>query len=113
MPVFLDIEAQLDRIGAGRGSGASWAAGGGVSMRPAWGGEAGVEFANGQETLTSRLAQWFAAFVQDAGAAPSAVGERPESVGAVNRNATGAVQQGDASREVIREQSARLIDRAT
>lgn len=38
---------------------------------------------------------------------------RPESVGSVNRGAVnGAAEQGGASRQVIRKQSARLIDRA-
>lgn len=73
--------------------------------------ETGVEFTNGQETLASRLAQWAAA-LHLRGGSPRAIEASPETVGAVTRNAGGAAEQGDASRTEIREQSARLIERA-
>lgn len=71
----------------------------------------GVDFAHGQEALESRLAQWAASLHIGAGS-PRPVGARPESIGTVNRNASGAAEQGDESREALREQSARLIERA-
>lgn len=74
--------------------------------------ENGVEFTHAEETLQSRLAQWAASLVQDGRASPRPVGERPESIGAVNRSETGAARQGDESSEAIREQSAKLIERA-
>lgn len=74
--------------------------------------ENGVEFTHAEETLQSRLAQWTASLVQDGRASPRPVGERPESIGAVNRSETGAARQGDESSEAIREQSAKLIERA-
>lgn len=73
--------------------------------------DAGVEFTNGQEALESRLAQWAAA-LHLRGGSPRAIEASPETVGAVTRNAGGAAEQGDASRTEIREQSARLIERA-
>lgn len=74
--------------------------------------ENGVEFTHAEETLQSRLAQWAASLVQDGRASPRPVGERPEGIGAVNRSETGAARQGDESSEAIREQSAKLIERA-
>ena len=71
----------------------------------------GVEFSNGQEALESRLAQW-AASVHLGGGRPRTVAASPEGVGAFARNASGAAEQGGASPEEIREQSARLIERA-
>lgn len=74
-----------------------------------------IEYANAERDLLARLAQWSSSFLQDGRGSPEAVEERPESIGAVNRGADhrqGAVEQGDASKQEIREQSARLIDRA-
>lgn len=71
----------------------------------------GVEYAHGQEALTSWLASWSSA-LRLGGSRPRPVESRPESIGAVNRNASGAAEQGDATREEIREQSQRLIERA-
>lgn len=74
-----------------------------------------IEYANAERDLLARLAQWSTSFLQDGRGGPEAVEERPESIGAVNRGADhrqGAVEQGDASKQEIREQSARLIDRA-
>lgn len=71
----------------------------------------GVEFAHAEEALQSRLAQWSSA-VRLGQSGPRAVVERAEGLGPVDRSATGAARQGDASREEIREQSARLIQRA-
>lgn len=71
----------------------------------------GVGFAHGQEALASRLVQWSSA-LRLGRAGPRPMEQRPESIGAVNRNAAGAAEQGDATREAIREQSARLIEQA-
>lgn len=71
----------------------------------------GVEFSHAEEALQSRLAQWSAAVRLGQGG-PRAVGERSESLGPVDRSEAGAARQGDASREEIRDQSARLIQRA-
>lgn len=71
----------------------------------------GVEYAHAEEALQSRLAQW-AAEIHLGGSGPRAVGASPEAIGTVARNGSGAAHQGDASREEIRTQSARLIERA-
>lgn len=73
--------------------------------------ELGVNSSGGQETLQSRLAQWFAS-LRVGGGVPRAVESRPESIGSINRGAdNGAAVQGGVSREEVREQSARLIER--
>lgn len=74
-------------------------------------GATGVEFARGQETVNARLEQWSAAH-SFGGGGPRTVDARPESIGPVHRNAAGAAEQGDASKDELREQSARLIERA-
>lgn len=71
--------------------------------------DSGVEFTHAEEALTSRLVQWSSAF-RLGRAGPRAVESRPESIGAIHRNEAGAAEQGDATREAIRGQSARLIE---
>lgn len=86
-------------------------AGGPLFQTPSSEAQSGVEFARGQETVNARLEQWSAAH-SFGGSGPRAVDARPESIGPVHRNAAGAAEQGDASKDEIREQSARLIERA-
>jgi len=75
-------------------------------------GQTEVEFSNGQEAIESRIAQWFAS-LRVGGSRPRAVEARAEDIGAVARGAdNGAAEQGDVSRDEIREQSQRLIERA-
>lgn len=93
----------LQKIGTGEGAL--------ESVEPSRNGNQGVEFTNGQEALQSRLAQWSAS-LRVGGSRPRAVAANAEGIGAVRRNAAGAAEQGDSSREEIREQSARLIERA-
>jgi len=67
--------------------------------------EIGVGYRHGEEAITSRLVQWAASLhIRGSGSRP--VGTSPKSVEAVHRNAAGAAEQGDATREAIREQSA-------
>ena len=86
-------------------------AGGPLFQSPSSEAQSEVEFARGQETVNARLEQWSAAHSFGRGG-PRTVDARPESIGPVHRNAAGAAEQGDASKDEIREQSARLIERA-
>ena len=73
--------------------------------------ESGVDYAREEEQLQSRLVQWFGS-LRIGGSRPRTVESRPETVGQVARNESGAAEQGGASAEEIRGQSQRLIDRA-
>lgn len=71
----------------------------------------GGEYANTQESLASRLAQW-SSVIRLGDGGPRPVETNAESIGTVTRNESGAAYQGDVDRGEIREQSQRLIRQA-